>query len=110
MLKVICVNCGKVIDDDIRVCPFCGSFVEPSDEPSPYYENEIPEQPPVDLPDEDQAAEQEFYDDDPAYGEPKKARGGLSLPRAGAAGAFSPAALLALLSCVLSLICLTASS
>ena len=105
MLKVICVNCGKVIDDDLRVCPFCGSFVEPSDDSS-YYENEIPEQPPVSLPDEDPAPEQEFVDDDPAYGEPKKARGGMSLPRGGAAGGFSLATILSLLSCILALVCL----
>ena len=102
MLKVICVNCGKVIDDDLRVCPFCGSFVEPSDD-SPYYENEIPEQPPVDRPDEDPAPVQDFYDDDPAYVEPKKARGGFSLP---AGGGFSLATILSLVSCLLSLVCL----
>ena len=105
MLKVICVNCGKVIDDDLRVCPFCGSFVEPSDDSS-YYENEIPEQPPVSLPDEDPGPEQEFVDDDPAYGEPKKARGGMSLPHGGAAGGFSLATILSLLSCILALVCL----
>ncbi len=101
MLKLICVNCGKVIDDDLRVCPFCGSFVEPSDV-SPYYENENSEQPPVDLPDEDQSTEREFFDDDPAYGEPKKARGGASLP----GGGFALPTILSAVSCLLSLICL----
>ena len=102
MLKLICVSCGKVIDDDLRVCPFCGSFVEPSDA-SPYYESELPEQSPVDLPDEDQAGAEEFYDDDPAYGEPKKSGRGVQFPQG---VAFPLAMILSLLSCVLALVCL----
>ncbi len=29
---MICLNCGKHVDDDVRVCPFCGSPIEPADE------------------------------------------------------------------------------
>ena len=102
---MICANCGKVIDDDLRVCPFCGSFVEPSDD-STYHEEEIRETGPVDLPDEDPAVGEEFFDDDPAYGKSKKARRGISLPGGGAAGGFALPTILSVLSCVLSLICL----
>ena len=26
---MICLNCGKHVDDDVRVCPFCGNPIEP---------------------------------------------------------------------------------
>ena len=29
---MICLNCGKHVDDDVRVCPFCGSPIESPDE------------------------------------------------------------------------------
>lgn len=28
---MICLNCGKHVDDDARVCPFCGSAIEATD-------------------------------------------------------------------------------
>ena len=28
---MICLNCGKHVDDDVRVCPFCGSAIEATD-------------------------------------------------------------------------------
>ena len=31
---MICLNCGKHVDDDVRVCPFCGSPIESADEPA----------------------------------------------------------------------------
>ena len=27
---MICLNCGKHVDDGVRVCPFCGSAIEPA--------------------------------------------------------------------------------
>lgn len=27
---MICQNCGRTVDDDVRVCPFCGSMIEPA--------------------------------------------------------------------------------
>ena len=37
---MICLNCGKHVDDDVRVCPFCGSAIAdadaaPEDDPLP---------------------------------------------------------------------------
>ena len=37
---MICLNCGKHVDDDVRVCPFCGSVIAdaeaaPEDDPLP---------------------------------------------------------------------------
>ena len=29
---MICLNCGKHVDDDVRVCPFCGSAIADADE------------------------------------------------------------------------------
>jgi hypothetical protein len=29
---MICLNCGKHVDDDVRVCPFCGSVIADADE------------------------------------------------------------------------------
>ena len=34
---MICLNCGKEIDNDLRVCPFCGNLVEVFDD-SVYFE------------------------------------------------------------------------
>ena len=28
VLYMICLNCGKTVDDDVRVCPFCGALIE----------------------------------------------------------------------------------
>ena len=39
---MICLNCGKEIDNDLRVCPFCGNLVEVFDD-SVYFE-EAPSQ------------------------------------------------------------------
>ena len=29
---MICLNCGKHVDDDVRVCPFCGSVIADAEE------------------------------------------------------------------------------
>ena len=102
---MICLNCGKTVDDDVRVCPFCGSLIEHSGEEEfqtmPADEEPIAPPPVSDrIPDED--AEETFYDDDPVYKEPAKSAGG----RASLGGFLNPATILSLLACVLSLICL----
>ena len=28
---MICLNCGKHVDDGVRVCPFCGALIEAED-------------------------------------------------------------------------------
>ena len=40
--EMICLNCGKEIENDIRVCPFCGNLVEIFDD-SVYFEETAPE-------------------------------------------------------------------
>ena len=103
---MICLNCGKTVDDDVRVCPFCGSLIESGDavvyEPAPPAEEPLAPPPVSDrIPDED--AEESFYDDDPVYGEPKRAAGGESR-----LGKFvNPASILSLIACLLCVVCLT---
>ena len=36
VLTMICLNCGKAIDDDLKVCPFCGNLIE-ADDKAPSY-------------------------------------------------------------------------
>ena len=106
---MVCLNCGKTIDDDLKVCPFCGSLVESSYDASPYYETDAAQEPPVELANEipDADAAQDFYDDDPVYGDNRsRGRGRPML----AGGAFSLATLLSLVSCVLCLVCLLSIS
>ncbi len=90
---MICLNCGKHVDDDVRVCPFCGSVIAeaetaPEDDPLP-----------INLPPrerkEDGFERVEHEERAPAP-PPPSARGGL----------FNPAVLLSLLSLILSALCL----
>ena len=103
---MICLNCGKTVDDDVRVCPFCGSLIESSEnaayESAPPAREEPLAPPPVSdrIPDEDVG--ETFYDDDPVYREPKKAASGASF----AGSFFNPAAVFSLIACVLSVVCL----
>lgn len=63
---MICLNCGKVIDDDTSVCPFCNTFVQDSDAS-------------LEFPPEDDAVNaagpEEFVDDDPGYSVPGEKKG-----------------------------------
>ena len=109
VLYMICLNCGKTVDDDVRVCPFCGSLIESSEdaayEPVPPVEEPIAPPPVSDhIPDED--AEEQFYDDDPVYREPKQASSGTSFLR----GLLSPASILSLVACLLCVVCLMSVS
>ena len=100
---MICLHCGKAIDDDLKVCPFCGNLV---DEPvqEAVYEADAP----ADLPDADYPPEsniddgQDYFDENPVYPEPRKPGKKLSLP----AMSGGPALILSALACVLSLACL----
>ncbi len=110
---MICMNCGKEIDNDIRVCPFCGNLVEAFDdsvyfeeEPAPeeYYEEGYEE-----AYDEDEVYEDAFVDDDPMYGK-KKSRGGkkLSMPSVSMPkfSGLPVGTILSVVCCLISLICL----
>lgn len=115
---MICLNCGKEIEDDLRVCPFCGSFVEHVDSRT-YYENDIDSsydsdyREPYEDEYEDEPAQfdedpaEEFMDDDPVYGT-KKSKGfkmpDIKMPSVGGAGLLPT--VLSALACLLSLICL----
>ena len=103
---MICLNCGKTIDDDLKVCPFCGSLTEAYEEVPAYYETPADEEPAVDIPDAAPDAEddsKDFFDPDPVYPAAKPAAEGRA-PRFSAASLAAVA--LAALSCLLSLICL----
>lgn len=102
---MICLNCGKAIDDDLKVCPFCGSLVD-APEDAPVYEAETP----ADLPDADDPADsnvedgQDYFDENPVYPEPRKPGKKFALPEL----SNLPVLILSALACVLSLACLIA--
>ena len=126
---MICLNCGKEIDNDLRVCPFCGNLVEVFDDsvyfeeaPSQYAEegyeegyapiqayarNEAyaEEEYAEDEYAEDEEYEDEFVDDDPVYGKSRKGKKfsvpSLSMPK------FSAPSLP--LSTIISVLCLVVS-
>ena len=73
---MICLNCGKHVDDDVRVCPFCGSPIDAADAQPAEAEKPVDPLPIVLSGREDHREKAEA----PARGEPeKKATGGLSL-------------------------------
>ena len=98
---MICLHCGKAIDDDLKVCPFCGSLVD-APEDAPVAEAS------ADLPDADYPAEpnlddgQDFFDENPVYPEPRQPGKRFSLPELSG----MPALILSALACILSLACL----
>ena len=102
---MICLHCGKAIDDDLKVCPFCGSLV---DAPEDATVNEA--EAPADLPDADYPPEsniddgQDYFDENPVYPEPRKP--GKRLTFSGLSNL--PALILSALACVFSLACLFA--
>ena len=101
---MICLNCGKTIDDDLKVCPFCGSLTETYADGPAFYEEPAEQEPAPSLPDEEDNA-QDFFDDDPVYGSGKPAAGGKA-PGFRAPGGSLLTTVLAAVSCLLSLICL----
>ena len=100
---MICLHCGKAIDDDLKVCPFCGNLVDLSDD-TPDYEAA----PSVDSPDANYPPDsnlddgQDFFDENPVYPEPRKPGKGFSMPSLSGL----PALILSALACILSLACL----
>ena len=101
---MICLNCGKAIDDGLKVCPFCGSLTESYDE-APAYEAEMPAEEPAVYPNAEADPDdgQDYFDEDPVYPEPRMS-GAKSEKKA--AFAVTPALILSILSCLLSLACL----
>ncbi len=99
VLTMICLNCGKAIDDDLKVCPFCGSLIEAYTD-APAYESAAP----ADLPGADPEPEepvdgQDYFDENPVYPEPRKLGKGMKLSGL-------PALILSAIACALSLACL----
>ena len=92
---MICLNCGKHVDDDVRVCPFCGSAIEDADE----RENGDPL--PINLPPR-QHAEEGFERLEREESAPAPA----PAPAPAGKGIVIPLFILSLLSLVLSLLCL----
>ncbi len=94
---MICLNCGKAIDDDLKVCPFCGSLTDAyaGDDPAV-----MPDADPVaDVPvDSDDG--QDYFDENPVYPEARKRSAPLRL-----SGGSVPL-ILAGAACVLALACL----
>ena len=97
---MICLNCGKHVDDDIRVCPFCGSEIETDEasEADPL---------PINLPQRESA---ESFFERVEHEEPEKARAhapaAAPAPAPAGRSLFSPGTIFALLSLILSLLCL----
>ena len=125
---MICLNCGKELDNDIRVCPFCGNLVEAFDdsvyfeEAAPGYAEESYEEgyAPVetyahdedygeDEYAEDEGYEEEFVDDDPVYARGRKGKKFsmpvVSMPKVSVPG-LSLSTILSALCLLLSLVCL----
>ena len=93
---MICLNCGKAIDDDLKVCPFCGSLTDAYAQTSS-----------ADLPDADPAGApadpddgQDYFDENPVYPEARKSAKPALLSGSMVSLIVSAAA------CVLSLACL----
>jgi len=122
---VICLNCGKELDNDIRVCPYCGNLIEAIDD-SEYYEENLD---PVYVEEgyeegyaaddsyaQEQDYEEEFVDDDPVYAGAKKSRGfgkkfsmpHVSMPKVSApkASGLPMSTILSIVCCLISLFCL----
>lgn len=125
---MICLNCGKELDNDIRVCPFCGNLVEAFDdsvyfeEAAPGYAEESYEEgyAPVetyahdedygeDEYAEDEGYEEEFVDDDPVYARGRKGKKfsmpAVSMPKVSVPG-LPLSTILSALCLLLSLVCL----
>ena len=107
---MICLNCGKTIDDDLKVCPFCGSLTEAYEAVPSYYDTPAEEEAPAEeLPDAAPDAEddaQDFFDEDPVYASPKPEKPGRAPKFPAVGGGFNLATVLSAVSCLLSLLCL----
>ena len=100
---MICLNCGKAIDDDLKVCPFCGNLIEAEDDTLSYQAQSSADLPDADpVPDRDPGDGQDYFDENPVYPESRKPRKSLKLPSA----SNMPALIFSAIACVLSLACL----
>ena len=103
VLTMICLHCGKAIDDDLKVCPFCGNLVDAPDDASAYHAEAPADPPDADYPSDDNVNDgQDYFDENPVYPEARKPRKPFSAP----ALSGMPALLLSALACVFSLACL----
>ncbi len=94
---MICMNCGKHVDDDVRVCPFCGSVIQDAD---PF--DEAPEADPLPISISSKAREDDGFERI-ERSEPEEA----PRPRPAAGGGIlTPAFLLSALALIVSLLCL----
>ena len=93
---MICLNCGKAIDDDLTVCPFCGSLVEaPENAPAADADRPVADF----ASDTDIHDGQDYFDENPVYPEKRALRKGLVVP------ASLPGLILSGVACILSLAC-----
>ena len=100
---MICLHCGKAIDDDLKVCPFCGNLVDVPDDTSDYEAAPSADSPDANYPPDSNLDDgQDFFDENPVYPEPRKPGKGFSMPSLSGL----PALILAALACILSLACL----
>ena len=72
---MICLNCGKHVDDDVRVCPFCGSALEAA---APESADAAPEEDPLPIFVKDrrpaaESAAASFRDEEPPFEEERPA-------------------------------------
>ena len=103
VLTMICLHCGKAIDDDLKVCPFCGNLVDVPDDTSDYEAAPSADSPDANYPPDSNLDDgQDFFDENPVYPEPRKPGKGFSMPSLSGL----PALILSALACILSLACL----
>ncbi len=101
---MICLNCGKAIDDDLKVCPFCGSLTESYDAAPGYEDGMNAAVPEAAEPEAEPGEERDYFDENPVYPEAREPGKKPVLNLAGFSGL--PALALAALACILSLACL----
>ena len=97
---MICLNCGKAIDDDLKVCPFCGSMTEAYDA-APSHGGAASADAPAADPEPASTFDddgQDYFDENPVYPEARQ-------PKRFSSPAM-PALVLSALACVFSLACL----
>ena len=100
---MICLHCGKAIDDDLKVCPFCGNLVDVPDVTSAYEAAPSADSPDANYPPDSNLDDgQDFFDENPVYPEPRKPGKGFSMSSLSGL----PALILSALACILSLACL----
>ena len=119
---MICLNCGKELENDIRVCPYCGNLIEAIDDSEYYVEDMAPIYVEGGYEEgyeaeegyaEEQDYEEEFVDDDPMYGGRKAKGKKFSMPHVSMPKVSVPKAsglplgtIISVICCLISLFCL----